>query len=104
MEKVKSPHKVYRLVARVKSVYGLKKGEECGKGPCEVYRPGDEIILDKFEIHGKICYAALASMMHKVWAMRLGFDPPWAPKPGLSLHMCPDAARPVVFEIIRVEE
>ena len=104
MEEDEFPHKAYKLIARVKSVHGLRKEDKCEKGPCEIYRPGDEIILDKFEIKGKICYAALASMMYKVWAMRLGFDPPWAPKPGLSIHMCPDAARPVIFEIIRVEE
>lgn len=80
------------------------KGEDYGgKGPREIYRPEDELIFDKFEIKGKVCYGVLASMMYKVWAMRLGLDPPYA-KPSFSDHVCPDTKRPVIFELRRIED
>ena len=99
----KLPYRVYRVVAKVKSVHRLRGEDTCGKGPCEIYKPGDKMVFEKCEIRGKICSGVLASMMYKVWAMRLGLDPPYA-KPGVSDHICPDTNRPVIFELRRVED
>jgi uncharacterized repeat protein (TIGR04076 family) len=41
-------------------------------------------------------------MMYKILPMRTGFDFPWN-KNGIVEHACPDAARPVVFEMFREE-
>jgi uncharacterized repeat protein (TIGR04076 family) len=103
VKEIKSPHTAYKVVATVKSVHGLKGEETGGKGPCQYYRPGDQIVFDKSEIKGTICYGAVASMMYKICALRLGFDYPWHKK-GLADHLCPDPQRPVVFELRRIEE
>lgn len=101
--KLEKPHfKVSNVVARVKSVHGLTGEDTAGKGPCRYYRPGDKIIFKEGEIDGFICYSALATMMYKVVPMRTGYDYPWN-KDGVLEHACPDAARPVVFEIYREE-
>ncbi len=99
-EDKKPSYKINNVVARVKSVHGLKGEDTGGKGVCRYYRPGDKLIFKEGEIEGTICYSALASMMYKVMAMRVGFDYPWA-KDGVVEHACPDAARPVVFEMYR---
>jgi len=101
-EKKKLPYKIYNVVARVKSVHGLKGEDTAGKGPCRYYKPKDKLVFKEREIEGAICYSALATMMYKVLPMRAGFDSPWA-KNGIVEHACPDAARPVVFEMYREE-
>jgi uncharacterized repeat protein (TIGR04076 family) len=101
-KKEKPPYKTYNIVATVKSVHGLKGEDTAGKGPCRYYRPGDKITFKEGEIDGTICYSVLATMMYKVLPMRAGFDYPWA-KEGVIEHACPDAARPVVFQITKEE-
>ena len=103
MKEIEPPYKAYKVVATVKSVHGLGGEETGGKGPCQYYRPGDQIVFDKSEIKGTVCYGAIASMMYKICALRLGLDYPWHKK-GLADHLCPDPQRPVVFELRRVEE
>ncbi len=103
MRIIEKPHfKINNVIARVKSVHGLKGEDTAGKGPCRYYRPGDKIVYKEGEIEGVICYSALATMMHKVLPMRTGFDFPWN-KNNIVEHACPDAARPVVFEMFREE-
>ena len=50
MKEINSPHTAYKVVATVKSVHGLKGEETGGKGPCQYYRLGDQIVFDKSEI------------------------------------------------------
>ena len=100
--KKKPPYKTYNVIATVKTVHGFKGEDTEGKGPCRYYVPGDKLVFKEGEIEGTICYSALATMMYKILPMRSGFDFPWA-KDGVIEHACPDAARPVVFEIKRVE-
>lgn len=102
------PFKTYDVITTVKSVYGLEETERkvlAAKGiqPCEYYRPGDKIIFYKDKIEGAVCYSALASMIYKIVALNAGVDFPWVSKNGTYLHICPDVARPVVFEIRRVD-
>ncbi len=103
MSKLKKPnYKTYNVEAVVKSVHGLQGEDTAGKGPCRYYKPGDKLVFKEGEIDGVICYSALASMMYKVLPMRAGFDFPWN-KEGIVEHACPDAARPVVFKMRRVD-
>ncbi|MFO7837051.1 MAG: TIGR04076 family protein [Candidatus Thorarchaeota archaeon] len=97
-----TPFETFDIIAEVKSVQGLEGGDTGGKGPCRYYEPGDKIVFREGRIEGTICYSALASMMYKILAMRLGFTYPWA-KDGVVEHACPDAARPVVFKVYRAE-
>jgi uncharacterized repeat protein (TIGR04076 family) len=101
-KKERPPYRFNNVVARVKSVHGLRGEDTAGKGPCRYYVPGDRVVFKEGKIEGSICYSALASMMFKILPMRSGFDYPWS-KQGVVEHACPDAARPVVFEIFREE-
>jgi uncharacterized repeat protein (TIGR04076 family) len=94
------PIREYVVIARVESVHGLEGEDTHHLGPCPYYRQGDEIVFDRSTIRGTICYSALASMMYKILPMRYGLDYPWMEK-GVLTHACPDAARPVIFEIRR---
>jgi uncharacterized repeat protein (TIGR04076 family) len=102
VKREKPPFKTNNVIARVKSVHGLQGEDTAGKGPCRYYAPGDRIVFKEGMVDGVICYSALASMMFKILPMRLGFDYPWS-KQGIVEHACPDAARPVIFEIFREE-
>jgi uncharacterized repeat protein (TIGR04076 family) len=101
-KKYETPYETHELVAEVLSVHGLEGEYTGGKGPCRYYKPGDKIFFRSAEIEGTICYSALVTMMHKIHPMRVGFEYPWA-KNGAIIHACPDAARPVVFEIRRAK-
>ncbi len=101
-KKNKPPFKIFPVIARVKSVYGLQGEDIGGKAPCKFYKPGDKLIFNEEEIVGKICYVALECMMHAILPMRVGLDYPWV-KEGIAEIACPDAARPVVFELFRDE-
>jgi uncharacterized repeat protein (TIGR04076 family) len=43
-------------------------------------------------------------MLPKVFAMMFDARFPWAKDPDVLTHPCPDAANPVVFELIRIHE
>jgi uncharacterized repeat protein (TIGR04076 family) len=93
-------HRRYKVVVTVKSVSGVN-GEKTGNmRPCEYYRPGDQMVFEESKIEGSICYTALASMMYKIVPLHYGMDYPFG-KDGKYIHICPDAKRPVVFEIER---
>lgn len=84
-----------KIIARVSKVRG-----HCGFG----YQPGDEIVFDGERVAGRVCISALYSFLPKVFAMHYGVNFPWLSDPNVATHACPDAANPVVFEIVRVVE
>lgn len=85
---------LYRVKATVKEVDGY-----CRAG----HRPGDEVIFDDNEVHGKICFDAMCSFISKVYARRYAANLPWLDtEDEPALHACPDAANLVVFEIRRL--
>ena len=80
--------------AKVVSVSG-----ECVGG----HKDGDEVIFKDTEVVGRICMDALCSMAAKVYALRYNADLPWLPDlDSPARHACPDAANPVVYELIRI--
>ena len=83
----------YKVIARVISVKG-----ECGFD----HKPGDEIVFDGETVNGRICMAALDSLLPKVYAFRYGAEFPWLEDKNVTTHACPDPDNPVVFEIRRV--
>lgn len=101
-KKEKPWYKIYNVEVEVKSVHGLNGEDTGGKGPCRYYKPGDKLVFKEGVIEGTICYSALSTLLYKVLPMRAGFDFPWA-KDGVIENACPDAARPVVFRIRRIE-
>jgi len=84
----------YKIIARVQSVKG-----HCAFG----HQVGDEVVFDGETVQGRICMSALYSFLPKVFAMHYGVNFPWLRDPHVSTHACPDAANPVVFEIVRVD-
>ncbi len=88
--------KVKVVEARVTSV----------NGTCELgHRAGDVVRFTDHGVEGRICVHALYSMMPKVFAMMFNADFPWAKDhPDTLTHPCPDAANPVVFELVRIHE
>lgn len=75
------------------------------KGVCELgHRVGDVVVFTQHGVEGRLCVHALYSMMPKVFAMMFNGEFPWAQDPDVLTHPCPDAANPVVFELIRTYE
>ncbi len=82
----------YKVVCRVVSQ----------KGHCDFgHRVGDEIVFDGRTVRGEMCLHAMYSMMPKIFAMRYGAQFPWLENPDVSIHACPDAHNPVVFQVTR---
>lgn len=75
------------------------------KGVCELgHRVGDVVRFTPHGVEGRLCVHALYSMMPKVFAMMFNGEFPWAQDPDVLTHPCPDAANPVVFELVRIYE
>lgn len=75
------------------------------KGTCSFgHNEGDVVLFDGECVQGRICMSALFSFIPKVYAMRFGAKFPWLENPDVMTHACPDAANPVVFEILRLRE
>jgi uncharacterized repeat protein (TIGR04076 family) len=96
MSQVKTP----KIVIKVISISDADKE----RGPCPVHKVGDEAVADSNGVHGKVCLAALASMMYKIYAMRMGANFYWLKDPNVATHGCLDYKRPVVYELTRVYE
>ncbi len=80
----------------------VKQEGNCAAG----HEIGDEIIIsfEKNEIQGKICLHALYSILPKVHAMAYGAVYPWLDNPDVSTHACPDASKPLVYEVRRIRK
>jgi len=68
------------------------------------HKVGDIVRFTDGGVDGHICIHAMYSMLPKVFAMMFNASFPWAKDPDVLTHPCPDAATPVVFELIRVYE
>jgi len=80
-----------------------KKGT-CGAG----HEVGDIFLISgetaNFNCQG-LCISALYSMMPKIIAMRYGAQFPWdKDNPDVTLHACPDALNPMVFQLRRIRD
>jgi len=89
------PERIKHIEAKVISVKGT-----CGQG----HKVGDIVRFTEQGVDGKICIHALYSMLPAVFAMMFEARFPWLQDPDKKTHACPDAAFPVVFEILRVRE
>ncbi len=56
------------------------------------------------KVEGNICIHALCGLLPTVLAMRYGAQFPWLENPDVSVHACPDAQNPVVFELRRLRK
>lgn len=75
------------------------------KGDCALdHKVGDTVVFTKDEVQGRLCLSAHYSMLPKVYAMHYDAKFPWLKEGQKSLHACPDALNPVVFELETVDE
>jgi uncharacterized repeat protein (TIGR04076 family) len=71
------------------------------EGSCPIHKVGDEVLITRSEVQGKICLSALCSMISKVYAMRHNARLSFLEDQCRATHACPDYLQPVVFELIR---
>ena len=91
--------KEYRIIARVHELR-----QQPGKGPCRLYKLGDEFDLSKPEEKEKVCRWAYNSMYPFLTVLEYGGVLPWEPDPDRAYIACPDPHNVVVFELRRAGE
>jgi uncharacterized repeat protein (TIGR04076 family) len=91
--------KTYRIIARVAELR-----HESGKGPCRLYKLGDEFDLSKPEEKEKVCRWAYNAMFPFLTVLEYGGTLPWEADPGRAYVACPDPNNVVVFELRRAGE
>lgn len=91
----------YRVIAKITELRS-----QPGKEPCDAfgYKVGDEFDLTDPNDCAKICKWALYAISPLANVLEFGGTFPWDPeKPHSASLCCPDADRPVVFELRREE-
>jgi len=78
----------------------LEVKDECSLG----YKPGDSAVISAHGVEGRICIHALYSMLPAAFAMLYDAEFPWLDDKDVKAHACPDAAKPVIFELRKVRE
>ena len=78
----------------------LEVKDECMLG----YKPGDSAMISEHGVEGRICIHALYSLMPAAFAMLFDAEFPWLADKDRKTHACPDAAKPVVFELRKIRE
>jgi len=73
-------------------------------GACEVFRDGQEFIIDVEEgsIPEDFCSAAWHCIYCNVRTLAFGGNLPWYKEKGVAINCCPDGLRPVVFKLERI--
>lgn len=88
-----------------KKVVGVKATiievkDECSLG----YKPGDSALITQHGVEGRICIHALYSLLPAAFAMLYDAEFSWLADTDVKTHACPDAAKPVIFELRKVRE
>jgi len=73
-------------------------------GACEVFRDGQEFIVDaeEGEMPEDFCSAAWHSIYCNIRTLAFGGNLPWYEEKGVAINCCPDGLRPVIFKLQRV--
>jgi uncharacterized repeat protein (TIGR04076 family) len=74
---------------------------EAAEQPCR-YRPGDSWVVSTFEAPGGLCTWAITAMAPYLATLRFGGSLPWEEDKDRAVVCCPDAPRPVIFELRRM--
>ena len=73
------------------------------KGTCaNGHKVGDEFVLSRTTPEG-ICLSAFNSLFPSARTLMFGGKFPWSENPDRATAACPDAANPVVFELMRIQ-
>jgi uncharacterized repeat protein (TIGR04076 family) len=71
-------------------------------GACELYKDGQEFIVEGMKMPEGFCTSAWVSIYGNVRLLGYGGDLPWFKEKGVAVNCCIDGLRPVVFKIERV--
>lgn len=72
-------------------------------GPCDIYKDGQEFILEKPDMPEGFCSWAWADINRDVVSIMTGGDMDWVNRNGTQIICCTDGFRPVVFKIERIK-
>lgn len=78
----------------------LEVKDECSLG----HKPGDSALITAHGVEGRICIHALYSLLPAAFAMLFDAEFPWLTDADVKTHACPDAAKPVIFELRKIRE
>ena len=74
-----------------------------GIGPCELFREGQEIVIEDYSVVPEgFCASAWADIRKDILAVAMGADMPGIRYPGTVIAGCADWFRPVIFKIERL--
>ena len=105
---------MYKIVCeavKINEPGNVIEGEETHvKWPCRIYKKGDKMTFTinpgsvlVLEQTDKVCISALSSILPLVRGLMMGKAEPWDFIDSIKYFSCPDAERPVIFEIKRIK-
>ena len=81
--------------------YDIKVKVISKKGDCNKHNVGDEYLVGRTTPAG-MCPSAFNSLFPAARVLMFGGTFPWSKDPDTATIACPDAERPVVFELRRI--
>jgi uncharacterized repeat protein (TIGR04076 family) len=78
----------------------LEVKDECSLG----YKAGDSALITEHGVEGRLCIHALYSLLPAAFAMLYDAEFPWLADKDVKTHACPDAAKPVIFELRKIRK
>jgi uncharacterized repeat protein (TIGR04076 family) len=71
-------------------------------GECDIFKDGQEFILDSMKMPDGFCNSAWVSIYANVRLLMFGGNLPWFKEKGVAINCCLDGLRPVIFKIERI--
>ena len=71
-------------------------------GACEVFKEGQEFIVDNLNMPKAFCTKAWMAISGDVRILSFGCDFPWFKEKGITINCCTDGLRPVIFKLERI--
>ena len=66
---------------------------------CELFKDGQQFIVDKLEMPKDFCTSAWVSIYGNVRLLAFGGSLPWFKEKGVAVNCCIDGLRPVIFKL-----
>ena len=71
--------------------------------PCELYKDGQEFIIDELSMPEGFCGSAWQTIYPNARTLLYGGDLPFFEERGISITCCADGMRPVIFKLERIQ-
>ena len=71
-------------------------------GACELFKDGQEFIVDGMNMPDGFCNSAWVSIYSNVRLLGYGGNLPWFKEKGVAVNCCIDGLRPVIFKLDRI--